>query len=91
MQGNGQGIKIVYAKDNAMIEGLLWFDDNKNRTLAQKVKDAAERHLEKFEQPATVCRLNATDANGDTAIGSIRLVVSPNVLPHHFLVGVDNG
>lgn len=35
--------------------GLLWFDDDPNRDLEQKVGNAARRYTEKFGRQPTVC------------------------------------
>ena len=70
--------------------GLLWFDDNPNRSLADKVSQAATRYQSKFGQRATVCLVNEIDMNGcGGVVGDIEVQVKPNMLRHHFFVGVD--
>lgn len=74
-----------------MKEGLLWFDDDPKRQLADKVGRAATRYRVKFGHRPTVCYLNLADFEDKTEqINGIRLQVASNVLPHHFWIGVDN-
>ena len=79
-----------------MIEGLLWFDDDPGRTLAEKVVEAMERYRERFGVNPNLClvhpdELSATsgkEKGAEKAPDGIRLQASKTVLPHHLLVGV---
>lgn len=74
-----------------MKEGLLWYDNDPQRNLADKVGQAATRYQAKFGRKATVCYLNEAELNGQPRdIRGIRLLSNPNVLRHHFLVGEEN-
>ncbi len=44
--------------------GLLWFDDDPNRDLKQKVGNAAKRYAEKFGRQPTVCYVHPSMLNG---------------------------
>lgn len=73
-----------------MKEGLLWFDNDPKRKLADKVGRAAARYQEKFSCRPTMCYLNEADFDGKTAeINDIRLQPAPNVLRHHLWIGVE--
>ncbi len=73
-----------------MKEGLLWFDDDSRRKLADKVGQAATRYQARFGRRPTICYVNEADLNGQrNEIKGIRLQSASNVLRHHFWVGVD--
>jgi hypothetical protein len=74
-----------------MKEGLLWFDNDPRRKLADKIGQAATRYQVKFGRRPTVCYLNVAELNGQPGeIKGIRLRAVPNVLRHHFWIGVEN-
>jgi len=74
-----------------MKEGLLWFDNDPRRKLADKVGQAATRYQMRFGRRPTVCYLNVAEMNGEAGeIKGIRLQPASNVLRHHFWVGVEN-
>jgi len=73
-----------------MKEGLLWFDNDPQRKLADKISQAATRYQVKFGRKPTVCYLNATDLNGaGDQVNGIRLQAASNIIRHHFWVGVE--
>ncbi len=74
-----------------MREGLLWFDNDPQRKLADKIKRAATRYQVKFGRKPNLCYLNAVDFDGQTEeINGIRLRAVTNILRHHLWIGVDN-
>ncbi len=74
-----------------MREGLLWFDNDPQRKMADKISQAATRYQVKFGRRPPICYLNAADLNGQPdEIKGIRLQAVPNVLRHHFWVGVES-
>lgn len=73
-----------------MNEGLLWYDDNPGRNLADKVGQAARRYQQKFGAPPNVCYVHpsALDGNGKARkFGNVRVAPLPSVLRHHFWIG----
>ena len=75
-----------------MKTGLLWFDNDPGRDLAEKVERAAQRYQQKFGVPANVCYVHPStvDGNGKVQkIGGVRVASKPSVLRHHFWVGVE--
>jgi hypothetical protein len=76
--------------------GLLWFDDDPQRALDEKVERAAKRYREKFGQTANVCYVNPASLKGNGhdkdgfRCGTVKVIVSPKVLPHHFWIGVSD-
>jgi hypothetical protein len=74
-----------------MKEGLLWFDNDPQRKLNDKINQAARRYQTKFGKKPTTCYLNVSDFEGETETGEgIRLMPTRDVLRHHFWIGIDN-
>jgi hypothetical protein len=90
-----------------MREGLLWFDADPKRDLAEKVAQAADRYREKFGRRPNLCYVNpamlVVPAHpglpaGDGRVSQstvecdgVRLAPAANVLAHHFWIGVEEG
>ncbi|HAL61172.1 MAG TPA: hypothetical protein DCP08_02035 [Chloroflexi bacterium] len=80
---------------NKMRVGLLWFDDDPKKEVSLKVKEAAQRYLEKFGRRPNVCYVSPAtlplplDPPGPAGIhlDGLRVLSSPLVLPDHFWVG----
>ncbi|MBC8249441.1 MAG: hypothetical protein H8E90_07160 [Anaerolineales bacterium] len=74
--------------------GLLWFDDDPQRAIEEKVQRAAKRYREKFGRAANTCYVNPVSLRGDGLsenefrCGRVRVIATPKVLPHHFWLGV---
>jgi hypothetical protein len=68
--------------------GLLWFDDNPNRDLEEKVLRAAAYYERKYGQTPTVCFVNTTAVNGVKKAGHVQIRGSRSVLAHHFWIGI---
>lgn len=84
-----------------MNTGMLWFDDDPNRTLEEKVERAALRFREKYGVAPDICYANphtvpdaeravalkqATTRAGGTA--KIMLKQARSILPNHFWLGI---
>lgn len=74
--------------------GLLWYDDNPKRDLAEKVGRAAQRYKRKFGAAPDICCVHPS-AFGDNGsdkvqmVGDVRVVSRPSVLRHHFWLGQE--
>ncbi len=74
-----------------MREGLLWFDNDPQSKLTDKINRAAVRYQAKFGRRPTTCYVNAAEFNDQIQeINGIRLRAMTNILRHHFWIGVDN-
>lgn len=78
-----------------MLTGLLWFDNDPQRSLNAKIQDAALRYQEKFGVTPNTCYVNrATVAGIEMSVPirglSLRVIPSGRILVHHFWVGVDS-
>lgn len=74
--------------------GLLWFDDDPKRDLAEKVTRAAERYREKYGTAPDTCYVHtsALSGNGNTAnikVGQIQVATLPSTLLHHLWIGQE--
>lgn len=81
-----------------MQEGLLWFDADPKRDLAEKVARAADRYRLKFGRRPNLCYVNPSTldrvsaelaATSPVELNGVRLVPADNVLKHHFWIGVE--
>jgi len=73
-----------------MKEGLLWFDDDPKRDLAQKVGRAARRYRQKFGRPPNVCYVHPSLLEGRARrVNGVHVLPLPSVLRHHFWVGEE--
>jgi hypothetical protein len=81
-----------------MKEGLLWYDDNPGRDLAEKIGPAVRRYRRKFGVAPNVCYVHASalatagsagpGGNGhEREVNGVRVAPLPSVLRHHFWVG----
>jgi hypothetical protein len=70
--------------------GMLWLDDDREADLGGRVARAAAYYAQKYGRRATVCVVHPETA-GDHApsLGDIALRVRPDVLRHHFWIGVE--
>lgn len=72
-----------------MKTGLLWYDDDPKRKVEEKVGHAAQRYQEKFGRAPDTCYLHPTMLTQAQGTGQrVQIVGKPDILPHHFLVGV---
>ncbi len=70
--------------------GMLWFDDDKKRTLAEKVERAVTYYAEKYRTTPSVCYVNPA-ALEDTKPkeNGVAVRAAATVRPNHFWVGVE--
>jgi hypothetical protein len=69
----------------------MWFDDDTETSLGDKVVRAAERYRSRFGATPDTCCVNPAlipDGRDEVRCGKVRVVPLPNVLPHHFWMGV---
>lgn len=71
-----------------MQTGLLWFDDNPNATLEDKVQRAAAHYECKYGQRPNLCFVHPAALDDGTTIASIRVQPRRSVPPNHFWLGV---
>ena len=71
-------------------EGLLWFDDDPGRDLAQKVGRAARHYRQKFGRKPNVCYVHPSLLEGSShSVGGVQVASLASILRHHFWVGEE--
>jgi hypothetical protein len=84
--------------------GLLWYDNDPDRDLAEKIGRAARRYRRKFGATPNVCyvhpsvisALPSNGGNGKAAnggprrVGGLYVASLPSVLQHHFWLGQED-
>ena len=71
--------------------GMLWLDDNRKRSLEQKVLRAADYYEVKYGRQPELCFVNQAALAEEMAVRSIQVKGVATVLPHHFWLGMSNG
>jgi hypothetical protein len=74
----------------AMKVGMMWLDSDKNRSLDEKVKRAAEYYQDKYGTAPELCLVNDHLIKEPVKIGPIQVEAAGNVLPNHFWLGNAN-
>jgi hypothetical protein len=73
-----------------MVIGLLWFDSDPKRCLAEKVERAAAYYQKKLGQAPDTCFVHPSMvAEQGQLCGSVRVKPERIVLPNHFWIGVS--
>lgn len=72
--------------------GMLWFNSDPEKTVAEKVAEAAEYYLDKYKTEANCCCVHPSmiPEEGVTVDG-IAIKTSKKVIPNHFWMGKING
>ena len=84
-----------------MVEGLLWFDSDPKRGLADKVLAAAARYQEKHGQWPNMCMVHPGALAGVAESAKehlvrrgeywVQVLAAPNILAHHYWIGIGKG
>ena len=68
--------------------GMLWLDDDKKRSLEEKVDRAVEYYREKYGRMPEMCLVNKEMLAEEKKIGKVSVQPWTAILPHHFWVGM---
>lgn len=68
--------------------GMLWLDDDRNRSLEEKVSRAVDYYLEKYGRMPEMCLVNKGMLSAEKLVGKVNVQPINNILPHHFWVGM---
>jgi hypothetical protein len=74
--------------------GLLWQDLSPDRTIAEKVTDAAKRYNQKYDQPANTCYIHPTVLAtllpaDEEQLDGITLKPRQQTAPGYFWIGTE--
>lgn len=69
--------------------GMLWLDDDKKRSLTEKVERAADYYQEKYGRFPELCYVNTQMLAVERQIGKIKVQPARTVLRDHFWLGMQ--
>lgn len=70
--------------------GLLWFDNDQKKPLADKIRQAVDFYAKKYGGHPNVCLINPKTLSEQTpAVDGVKVNASRQVMPNHFFVGVE--
>ncbi len=69
--------------------GLLWYDDDKKKTLEVKLQEASVRYQARFHAIPNVCHVHGNGEEARTAVGKISIVYNPVIRPNYFWIGLE--
>ena len=67
---------------------MWWFDDDRKKTVSEKIAEALAAYERKFKAPANVVLVNAAELG--EAQGAVRVRAEPYIQRSNFYVGVDD-
>ena len=71
-----------------MNTGMLWFDNDPQTELPEKVQRAADYYRRKYGTRPNLCLVNPSALDGEKAAGAaIEVEGEAGIQPHHFWVG----
>ena len=68
--------------------GMLWLDDDRHRTLDEKVMRAVDYYREKYGRSPELCLVNQKMLSEEKTVGKIIVQPQAAILPHHFWLGM---
>ena len=68
--------------------GMLWLDDDRNRSLDEKVNRAVDYYLEKYGRLPELCFVNKKMLAEEKRVGKVSVYPQAAILPHHFWLGM---
>ena len=71
--------------------GMLWYDNDPDTSLAEKVAGAAAYYRAKYGAVPNYVHVHPAQADGDgnTEIEGVRIVADPHILQNHFWIGTE--
>ena len=69
--------------------GMLWLDDDKRRSLEEKVRRAAEYYEMKYGRTPDRCYVNNNVLTEEKAVDRLQLKPAAHILPHYFWIGIQ--
>ena len=72
--------------NHEMSIGLVWFDNDKKKTLAEKIRAAAERYLTAHGVVANEAHIHAANYDPAAIVDGIKIVIDPLMLKNHIWV-----
>ena len=73
-----------------MNTGMLWFDHSPTKTLAEKVKTAADYYHQKYGVKPTFCMVNPSMLGEEVEFDGVLVKSYRPVLPGHLWIGMSD-
>lgn len=68
--------------------GMLWLDDDRNRSLEDKVTRAVDYYREKYGRMPELCLVNKKMLSKEKKVGKVSVQPQAAILLHHFWLGM---
>ncbi len=74
-----------------MQAGMMWFDNDKEKSLAEKVKNAADYYRKKYGRTPDLCMVNpAMLTEGQIEAGTVTIRPYHPLVKGHLWIGIDD-
>lgn len=70
--------------------GMLWFDEDKDTTIEQKVERAITYYKEKYVKVPDVCFVHSAAIGKIKSCHGVELRPNDTIQKNHFWIGIDN-
>ena len=75
--------------EDAVKIGMLWYDNDPNTDVNQKIKKAVEYYEKKYGKKANVCYVRQADSCGQ--VDGVNIRESRALLQNHYWIGIEQG
>lgn len=69
--------------------GMLWRDDDKERSLEEKVKRAVTYYREKYGRMPNMCFVHMAMLPNELRVDKVVVRPAKDILPQHFWIGIQ--
>ena len=69
--------------------GMLWLDDDKSRSIEEKVKLAADYYRQKYGKKPNMCYVNTKAIETEIKVGKVAVLPAGHIRPQHLWIGVS--
>jgi len=70
--------------------GMLWLDDDRKRSLEEKVRRAAEHYRNKYGRNPELCLVSENMGVTEKLVGRVEVKAVSTVIPYHFWLGMKS-
>ena len=75
---------------NNMQSGMMWFDDDKNRSIEEKIGNAIDYYHQKYGIVPTQCCVSAKSIQEEFLVNEVSVKPRKFIRPQHFWIGRVN-
>ena len=70
--------------------GMMWLDTDKQRSLEEKVRRAADYYRDKYGRFPEFCLVNSRILTDEKKVGRVKVRPGKSVMPGHFWLGMSS-